>query len=59
MTIEVPNHSTQGRHSTTSTVRPIVVLSVVLVAALAINVETTIVNVALPTLNSSVRTSSD
>lgn len=32
--------------------RPILVLTVVLVAALAINVETTIVNVALPTLNS-------
>ena len=32
--------------------RPILVLAVVLVAALAINVETTIVNVALPTLNS-------
>jgi EmrB/QacA subfamily drug resistance transporter len=32
--------------------RPVAVLVVVLVAALAINVETTIVNVALPTLNS-------
>lgn len=32
--------------------RPILILAVVLVAALAINVETTIVNVALPTLNS-------
>ena len=31
---------------------PILILAVVLVAALAINVETTIVNVALPTLNS-------
>ena len=31
---------------------PALVLAVVLVAALAINVETTIVNVALPTLNS-------
>lgn len=34
-------------------VRPGAVLTVVLVAALAINIETTIVNVALPTLNSS------
>ena len=32
--------------------RPLAILAVVLVAALAINVETTIVNVALPTLNS-------
>ncbi|MGD9621675.1 MAG: DHA2 family efflux MFS transporter permease subunit [Mycolicibacterium sp.] len=32
--------------------RPALVLTVVLIAALAINVETTIVNVALPTLNS-------
>ena len=32
--------------------RPVAILAVVLVAALAINVETTIVNVALPTLNS-------
>lgn len=46
MTIGMP------KHTATSTVRPIVVLSVVLVATLAINVETTIVNVALPTLNS-------
>jgi EmrB/QacA subfamily drug resistance transporter len=52
MTIEVPKHPTQGRHAATPSVRPILVLSVVLVAALAINVETTIVNVALPTLNS-------
>jgi hypothetical protein len=33
-------------------VRPTAVLAVVLIASLAINVETTIVNVALPTLNS-------
>ncbi|MBY0442631.1 MAG: MFS transporter [Mycobacteriaceae bacterium] len=33
-------------------VRPTAVLTVVLIASLAINVETTIVNVALPTLNS-------
>ncbi|KAA0111826.1 MFS transporter [Mycolicibacterium sp. P1-5] len=32
--------------------RPVAILAVVLVAAMAINVETTIVNVALPTLNS-------
>ncbi|MEH3141306.1 MAG: MFS transporter [Mycobacterium kyogaense] len=38
---------------TRKTTRPGAVLAVVLVAALAINVETTIVNVALPTLNSS------
>ena len=37
---------------TRHTKRPGAVLAVVLVAALAINVETTIVNVALPTLNS-------
>ena len=37
---------------TRQTKRPGAVLAVVLVAALAINVETTIVNVALPTLNS-------
>ncbi|HUO38737.1 MAG TPA: MFS transporter, partial [Mycobacterium sp.] len=37
--------------------RPIAVLAVVLLAALAINVETTIVNVALPTLNSALGSS--
>ena len=42
----------RGAHSTPPRVRPILILVVVLVAALAINVETTIVNVALPTLNS-------
>ncbi|TPG35121.1 MFS transporter [Mycolicibacterium hodleri] len=49
----------QSRSETTDThshqaiprVRPVLVLTVVLIAALAINVETTIVNVALPTLN--------
>ena len=44
-------HSTPHAHSATPRVRPALVLTVVLVAALAINVETTIVNVALPTLN--------
>ena len=39
-------------HAAPPRVRPVLVLAVVLVAALAINVETTIVNVALPTLNS-------
>ena len=41
-----------GTHSAPPRHRPALILSVVLVAALAINVETTIVNVALPTLNS-------
>ncbi|TRW78488.1 MFS transporter [Mycolicibacterium sp. 018/SC-01/001] len=45
------DRSTAGR--STRLQRPAAVLAVVLVAALAINVETTIVNVALPTLNSS------
>ena len=43
---------TGGNHRTEPRIRPRVVLAVVLVASLAINVETTIVNVALPTLNS-------
>ena len=51
MTIKAPNrprsHTTPPRR-----VRPAAVLAVVLIASLAINVETTIVNVALPTLNS-------
>src|SRR4051812_47483038 len=38
-------------------VRPAAILAVVLVASLAINVETTIVNVALPTLNSALSAS--
>ncbi len=41
-----------GAHAAQRRVRPVLVLTVVLVAALVINVETTIVNVALPTLNS-------
>ncbi len=44
--------ASRGAHAATPRVRPIAILVVVLVAALAINVETTIVNVALPTLNS-------
>lgn len=50
MTIAAPNrpHS----HAAPRRLRPAAVLAVVLVASLAINVETTIVNVALPTLNS-------
>lgn len=52
MTIDTRRRSARGAHSVPPTARPILVLAVVLVAALAINVETTIVNVALPTLNS-------
>ncbi len=51
MSIDTRTRSTRGAHSSAPRVRPVLVLSVVLVAALAINVETTIVNVALPTLN--------
>ncbi|MDP9168906.1 MAG: MFS transporter [Actinomycetota bacterium] len=54
MSIEIPpqlSKTTPHSHSATPRVRPTLVLTVVLVAALAINVETTIVNVALPTLN--------
>ena len=50
MTIDT--RPTRATHAAPPRVRPILVLAVVLVAALAINVETTIVNVALPTLNS-------
>lgn len=56
MTIDNPPHAdvlARGAHAAPPRARPLVVLIVVLVAALAINVETTIVNVALPTLNSS------
>src|SRR3954451_18480556 len=52
MTIETPKRLVRGAHAATQRSRPILVLTVVLVAALAINAETTIVNVALPTLNS-------
>ncbi len=45
--IRPPSHAAPPRR-----VRPAAILAVVLVASLAINVETTIVNVALPTLNS-------
>lgn len=48
---------TGGTHAAPRRIRPIAVLAVVLVAALAINVETTIVNVALPTLNSALNAS--
>lgn len=52
MVIGTPHHSpTGGLHAATRTIRPGAILAVVLVASLAINVETTIVNVALPTLN--------
>ncbi len=50
MTIDAPNRS--HPESTPTRVRPAAILAVVLLASLAINVETTIVNVALPTLNS-------
>lgn len=50
MTIDAPDRS--HIDSPPTRIRPAAVLAVVLVASLAINVETTIVNVALPTLNS-------
>lgn len=50
MTTEIRSHA--GPRPVPPKIRPVLVLAVVLVAALAINVETTIVNVALPTLNS-------
>jgi len=52
VTIDTRTRPARGAHSTQTRVRPILILTVVLVAALAINVETTIVNVALPTMNS-------
>ena len=52
MTIDIGRHSARSVHSAPPRSRPVLILTVVLVAALAINVETTIVNVALPTLNS-------
>src|SRR4051794_17818897 len=52
MAMDVSEQSDPGAHDAPPRVRPILILVVVLVAALAINVETTIVNVALPTLNS-------
>ena len=52
MTIDTRMRPAHGAHSTPTRARPILILTVVLVAALAINVETTIVNVALPTMNS-------
>ena len=52
MTVEAPARPRPHSHAAPRQGRPILVLAVVLVAALAINVETTIVNVALPTLNS-------
>ena len=47
--IAKPSHR---RNPPATRIRPRLILAVVLVASLAINVETTIVNVALPTLNS-------
>jgi EmrB/QacA subfamily drug resistance transporter len=52
MIIDTRRRTTRGAHAAPPKVQPILILAVVLVAALAINVETTIVNVALPTLNS-------
>ncbi|WP_328355712.1 MFS transporter [Mycobacterium sp. NBC_00419] len=48
----LPHTHGTAAHAAPPRIRPIAILAVVLVAALAINVETTIVNVALPTLNS-------
>ena len=53
MTLRTPDRSAANNPSPPpSRVRPGAVLAVVLIAALAINIETTIVNVALPTMNS-------
>jgi EmrB/QacA subfamily drug resistance transporter len=52
VTIDTRKRSPRGTHATPQRARPVLILVVVLVAALAINIETTIVNVALPTLNS-------
>lgn len=51
MTLKAPAHR-RSNAARARRLRPGAVLAVVLVASLAINVETTIVNVALPTLNS-------
>ncbi|WP_284232021.1 MFS transporter [Mycobacterium antarcticum] len=54
MTLDNPPQSAATftrSNAATPRIRPALVLTVVLIAALAINVETTIVNVALPTLN--------
>lgn len=51
MTTEAP-HRPYSPASAPNRVRPAAVLAVVLIASLSINIETTIVNVALPTLNS-------
>jgi len=52
MSAVTETNAAHGAHTAQRRVRPALVLIVVLVAALVINVETTIVNVALPTLNS-------
>lgn len=52
MTIEAPTRPHSHAAPPRRRIHPAAVLTVVLVASLAINVETTIVNVALPTLNS-------
>lgn len=51
MTTEAP-YRPHSHTASRARVRPAAVLAVVLIASLSINVETTIVNVALPTLNS-------
>lgn len=51
MTVASP-HRLDSSAAPPKPIRPAAVLAVVLIASLAINVETTIVNVALPTLNS-------
>ncbi len=50
--VPTPTRTRPAHGAPTRRMHPRVVLAVVLVASLAINVETTIVNVALPTLNS-------
>lgn len=52
MVVDIGRRPVTGRHAAPSNRQPALILTVVLIAALAINVETTIVNVALPTLNS-------
>ena len=53
MTIKSPRRPrSRSAHAAAPRIRPAAILTVVLVASLAINVETTIVNVALPTLSS-------
>lgn len=52
MVIDIGTRIAPGAHRLAARQRPTLILAVVLIAALVINVETTIVNVGLPTLNS-------